>query len=58
MKAFRREIFLVLVLKIILIYAIWAAFFSSPLDKKLSEKGFADSVFGKVQQAAEKGDTQ
>ena len=33
---FRREILLILVLKIGLIYGLWYAFFSQPIDKELT----------------------
>jgi hypothetical protein len=42
----RREIIIALVLKIIIIWCLWLAFFSEPLDDGLSSAGVAEVLLG------------
>lgn len=41
-----REITITLVVKIVLIYLLWLAFFSNPLDDKLTGPAVGDALFG------------
>lgn len=41
----RKEIALVLVIKLFLIWGIWFLFFSHPVDKQLSSDQFANVIF-------------
>ena len=41
----RKEIVLVLVIKLLLIWGIWFLFFSHPVDERLSSDQFAKAIF-------------
>lgn len=42
------EITIALVVKVVLIYAIWSAFFSDPVSKKMTKATIAADIFGPV----------
>ena len=42
------EITVALVVKVVLIYAIWSAFFSDPVSKKMTKATIAADIFGPV----------
>ena len=45
----RREIIFTLVVKVIVIYALWYAFFSNPIDDTLTDSQVSNVVFGNSQ---------
>ena len=45
----RREIILTLMIKVIVIFALWYAFFSDPVDKTLTDSQVGNILFGTPQ---------
>ena len=41
-----KEIIVVLLIKLVFIYALWFVFFSDPIDKQLSKKDLGHVLFG------------
>lgn len=44
-KSLRKELVLVLILKLCLLWGLWYIFFSNPVDKYLTPEQFANTVF-------------
>ena len=50
----RKEIILVLLIKLAFIYALWLVFFSDPIDKQLSKEDLGQILFGQEQGSSAK----
>jgi len=56
-KSLAAEITIVLILKLVLILALWQAFFSEPLDQQLTEKSMQAWLLGQPASTETKGAT-
>jgi hypothetical protein len=53
-----REIILTLVIKVLVIYALWLAFFSQPVDENLSGPEVAKAIFNVAGEPSTSGSSQ
>ena len=53
-SSFRREIIIILLIKLALIYGLWSVFFSSPIDKTLSDEDVSVNIVGMNANSANK----
>ena len=56
MNAFKKEIIAVLLIKIALIYGLWWAFFSTPMDKDLTDIDVSTAFLGNQSPLLEKSE--